>query len=69
MLYRVTDWLLIKVKPASGTVFKALADPTRRSLFEQLCREGEQTVWMLTRHARISQSTRPFQLPIGFARN
>jgi len=44
-----------QVKPSSGIVFRALADPTRRSLFEQLCREGEQTVWMLTRHARISQ--------------
>jgi DNA-binding transcriptional ArsR family regulator len=32
-------------------VFKTPADPTRRSI----CREGEQTVWMLTRHARISQ--------------
>jgi DNA-binding transcriptional ArsR family regulator len=40
---------------ASSTLFKALADPTRRSIFEQLCREGEQTVWRLTRHAHISQ--------------
>lgn len=43
------------MKSDSGTVLRALADPTRRSLFERLCREGEQTVWMLTRHARISQ--------------
>jgi DNA-binding transcriptional ArsR family regulator len=47
---------LIAVKTVSvAAVFKTLADPTRRSLFERLCREGEQTVWMLTRYARISQ--------------
>ena len=43
------------VSAIPSTVFKALADPTRRSIFERLCRDGEQTVWMLTRHARISQ--------------
>lgn len=36
-------------------LFKALADPTRRGLFERLCREGEQTVGALTAHGRISQ--------------
>ena len=36
-------------------VFKALADPTRRALFERLTRDGEQTVHSLTRHAGISQ--------------
>lgn len=36
-------------------VFKALADPTRRAIFERLCREGEQTVGALTEGARISQ--------------
>lgn len=35
-------------------VFRALADPTRRALFEHLTR-GEQTVHALTRHAGISQ--------------
>jgi DNA-binding transcriptional ArsR family regulator len=40
---------------ATNALFKTLADPTRRSLFERLCREGEQTVWRLTRHAHISQ--------------
>lgn len=40
---------------ASSTLFKTLADPTRRSIFERLCRDGEQTVWMLTQHAGISQ--------------
>ena len=41
--------------PTTHALFKTLADPSRRSLFEHLCREGEQTVWKLTRHARISQ--------------
>lgn len=35
--------------------FKTLADPTRRALFEQLCREGEQTVGALTARAGVSQ--------------
>ena len=36
-------------------VFKALADPTRRAIFERLCRDGEQTVGALTAQAGISQ--------------
>ena len=36
-------------------LFRALADPTRRALFEQLCRKGEQTVGTLTARAGISQ--------------
>jgi DNA-binding transcriptional ArsR family regulator len=36
-------------------LFRTLADPTRRALFERLCREGEQTVGALTDHAGISQ--------------
>ncbi|HEX3652052.1 MAG TPA: metalloregulator ArsR/SmtB family transcription factor [Rhizomicrobium sp.] len=36
-------------------VFKSLSDPTRRALFERLCREGELTVWELTDAARVSQ--------------
>lgn len=36
-------------------VFRALADPTRRALFEELSRQGEQTVHALTRYAGISQ--------------
>ena len=36
-------------------LFKALADPSRRALFERLCREGEQTVAALTARAGISQ--------------
>ena len=36
-------------------LFKALADPTRRALFERLCREGERTVGVLTAGAGVSQ--------------
>lgn len=44
------------MKPDPNVIlFKALADPTRRALFERLCREGEQTVGALTDHAGISQ--------------
>src|SRR5260370_13555176 len=40
---------------ARDTHRKALADPTRRAIFERRCRTGEQTVWMLTDEARVSQ--------------
>src|SRR5689334_10235518 len=36
-------------------LFRTLADPTRRALFERLCREGEQTVGALTARAKVSQ--------------
>ena len=36
-------------------IFKSLSDPTRRALFERLCRDGEQTVAALTLQAGISQ--------------
>lgn len=36
-------------------VFRALADPTRRALFERLCREGACSVATLTRGAGVSQ--------------
>ena len=37
------------------TLFKSLADPTRRAIFERLCRDGEQTVRVLTGHSGFSQ--------------
>jgi DNA-binding transcriptional ArsR family regulator len=40
---------------AQDVLFRSLADPTRRGLFERLCREGEQTVAALTAGAGISQ--------------
>jgi DNA-binding transcriptional ArsR family regulator len=39
----------------SDALFKSLADPTRRALFERLSRDGEQTVRMLTDNAGVSQ--------------
>lgn len=39
----------------TNPVFRALADPTRRALFEELTRHGEQTVHALTRYAGVSQ--------------
>jgi DNA-binding transcriptional ArsR family regulator len=39
----------------SGQVFTALADPTRRTLFERLSREGELTVRLLTDNSGVSQ--------------
>jgi len=36
-------------------LFKSLADPTRRAIFERLCREGEQTVGALTARSGVSQ--------------
>ena len=36
-------------------IFRTLADPTRRALFERLCRGGEQTVAALTAQAGVSQ--------------
>ncbi len=38
-----------------STLLKVLADPSRRSIFERLCRDGEMTVVALTDHAGISQ--------------
>src|SRR4030088_3044670 len=40
---------------AHDVLFRTLADPTRRALFERLCREGEQTVGALTARAGGSQ--------------
>jgi DNA-binding transcriptional ArsR family regulator len=43
------------MRRSSDLVFKALADPTRRGLFERLCRDGERTVGGLTERAGVSQ--------------
>lgn len=40
---------------AQDILFRTLADPTRRALFERLCREGEKTVGALTARAGVSQ--------------
>ena len=36
-------------------LFRTLADPTRRAIFERLCREGERTVGALTALSGVSQ--------------
>jgi DNA-binding transcriptional ArsR family regulator len=40
---------------ANQLLFKTLADPTRRGIFERLAREGELTVHALTDHSGVSQ--------------
>lgn len=37
------------------TLFRTLADPSRRAIFERLCHDGELTVVALTAQAGISQ--------------
>lgn len=43
------------IETTQDMLFRTLADPTRRALFERLCREGEQTVGALTARAGVSQ--------------
>ena len=40
---------------STDVLFKTLADPTRRAVFERLCRDGEQTVRALTDQSGVSQ--------------
>jgi DNA-binding transcriptional ArsR family regulator len=40
---------------AHAVLFRTLADPTRRAIFERLCRDGDQTVAALTARAGVSQ--------------
>ncbi len=40
---------------AQDVIFRTLSDPTRRAIFERLCREGEKTVGALTARAGVSQ--------------
>ena|ERR1700675_4929290 len=42
-------------RASADRLFRALADPTRRALFERLTRDGEQTVHALTLRAGVSQ--------------
>jgi DNA-binding transcriptional ArsR family regulator len=43
------------MQAAADDVFRALADPTRRAIFERLSRDGELTVHALTDRAGVSQ--------------
>jgi DNA-binding transcriptional ArsR family regulator len=40
---------------AAEIIFKSLADPTRRAIFESLARDGETTVHALTGQSGVSQ--------------
>lgn len=40
---------------AHDVLFRTLSDPTRRAIFERLCRDGEQTVGALTAQSGVSQ--------------
>ena len=51
----ITHWLLIAMSNPHDVLFRTLADPTRRAIFERLCREGAQTVGALTAVAGVSQ--------------
>jgi len=44
-----------QVSNAHDVLFRTLADPTRRAIFERLCRDGAQTVAALTARAGVSQ--------------
>lgn len=43
------------MRESQDLLFRTLADPTRRAIFERLCRQGEQTVVALTAEAGVSQ--------------
>jgi DNA-binding transcriptional ArsR family regulator len=43
------------MQAVTDKVFRALADPTRRAIFERLARDGEQTVHALTDRSGVSQ--------------
>ena len=43
------------MQAVADDVFKTLADPTRRAIFERLARDGELTVHALTDRAGVSQ--------------
>jgi DNA-binding transcriptional ArsR family regulator len=47
--------MIATASAAADHVFKALADPTRRAIFERLARNGEQTVHALTGDSGVSQ--------------
>lgn len=43
------------MRATANELFRTLADPTRRAIFERLARDGEQTVHALTKQAGVSQ--------------
>jgi DNA-binding transcriptional ArsR family regulator len=54
--YLIADELWMPtMQDVQDRIFRSLADPTRRAIFERLCREGELTVGKLTAGAGVSQ--------------
>jgi DNA-binding transcriptional ArsR family regulator len=51
----ITRELSMAMPDPHDALFRSLADPTRRAIFERLCRDGEQTVGALTARAGVSQ--------------
>src|SRR6266516_5233737 len=47
--------MVLVMQTAADDLFRTLADPTRRAIFERLVRDGEQTVRALTDRAGVSQ--------------
>jgi DNA-binding transcriptional ArsR family regulator len=47
--------VLLVQQTNANLVFRALSDPTRRAIFEELTRQGERTVHALTRFSGVSQ--------------
>ena len=50
-----SQWVIDQMPDSHDVLFRTLADPTRRAIFERLCRDGEQTVGALTARAGVSQ--------------
>jgi DNA-binding transcriptional ArsR family regulator len=55
MYQSITSRLSVGMPNAHDVLFRTLADPTRRAIFERLCRKGEQTVGALTVQSGVSQ--------------
>lgn len=49
------SFLVMDPMEAADALFRSLADPTRRAIFERLCRDGEQSVGAITAQAGVSQ--------------
>jgi DNA-binding transcriptional ArsR family regulator len=55
LIQPIATQLSIRMSPRHDILFRTLADPTRRAIFERLCRDGDQTVAALTAEAGVSQ--------------
>jgi DNA-binding transcriptional ArsR family regulator len=55
LIDQIASELSIAMSQPHEILFRTLADPTRRAIFERLCRDGDQTVAALTARAGVSQ--------------